>query len=450
VRIAWFSPLPPIRSGIASYTAELVPLLRPELDIDCFVERPEASSTIADHLIAPHLVHDAHDFVWMHQRRPYDLVVYQLGNARYHEFMWAYLARYPGVVVLHDAMLHHARARHLLSARRIDDYRQEFRYDHPAAPVDVTEYAVEGLSGSIYYFWPMVRAVVRTARTIVVHNQRVAEQLRLEHPGVPIEAIRMGVPAMAAEPEARRTIRRTLEIADDAVVFAVFGRLTREKRIDSILRAMTALVADGINAHLLIGGDGSGFPELDARIAGLGLSGRVHVCGYVADDRVAAFLAAADACLCLRWPTAQETSAAWLRALAAARPTVVTALAHTVDVPTADGQSGRRSHPWIDPVAIAVDLLNEDESLVAAMRRLASDGPLRSELARAGHAYWEREHRLELMADDYRRVLQQAIGRPAPIVDDLPRHLTDDHTGLLRSLAGSFGLRIDLLDQPQG
>jgi hypothetical protein len=41
----------------------------------------------------------------------YDLCVYQTGNSRTHEFIWPYLFRWPGLVVLHDARLHHARAR---------------------------------------------------------------------------------------------------------------------------------------------------------------------------------------------------------------------------------------------------------------------------------------------------------------------------------------------------
>src|SRR5579864_7335284 len=97
MRLAWFSPLPPVRSGVAAYSAELLPHLEAGYDIDRFDE--------------PH----AHEFVWRQRRRPYDLAVYQLGNAPCHDYMWAYLAAYPGLVVLHDARLHQARARHLLN-----------------------------------------------------------------------------------------------------------------------------------------------------------------------------------------------------------------------------------------------------------------------------------------------------------------------------------------------
>src|SRR3954462_521245 len=136
-KVAWFSPLPPVRSGIASDNAELLPRLERHFVIDRFDE--------------PH----AHDFVWRNQRDPYNLVVYPLGNAPCHDFIWGYLARFPGLAVLHDPTLHQARAAQLLRERRFDDYRHEFWFDHPAANRDFVEYAIEGLGGPIYYFWPM-------------------------------------------------------------------------------------------------------------------------------------------------------------------------------------------------------------------------------------------------------------------------------------------------------
>src|SRR5687767_1618231 len=110
-RLAWFTPLPPVRSGIAQYNRELLPALSSSHQIDLFVDGlPEHFEPPAEN--TP--VFTAHDFVWKHLREPYDLVVYQLGNAPCHDYMWAYLVRYPGLVVLHDGQLHHARARSLL------------------------------------------------------------------------------------------------------------------------------------------------------------------------------------------------------------------------------------------------------------------------------------------------------------------------------------------------
>src|SRR5260370_738617 len=116
MRIAWFSPLPPARTGIADYSASVLPLLDAAgLAIDRFEER------------------NPHDFVWHHPRAPHDLSAYQLGNAPWHDFMWGYLFRYPGLVVRHDARLHHARASQLPPAPRAEQLR------------GATELATEGL-----------------------------------------------------------------------------------------------------------------------------------------------------------------------------------------------------------------------------------------------------------------------------------------------------------------
>ena len=126
-----------------------------------------------------------------------------------------------------------------------------------------------------------------------------------------------------------------------------FGRVTAEKRVEPILRGLAALGARDSNVHLVLVGEADGFPSLASLVAEHRLGERVHVTGHVADDLVAGHLAAADVCLCLRWPTAGETSASWLRALAAGRPTVITALAHLVDVPT----TRRHQRAALTPVA---------------------------------------------------------------------------------------------------
>jgi glycosyltransferase involved in cell wall biosynthesis len=429
MRVAWFSPLPPVRSGIATVNAALLERLDGAMAIDCFVDRRAYQQTRPPR---ERRVFDAHDFVWKMRRAPYDLVVYQLGNAAWHDYMWAYLARYPGLAVLHDPRLHHARARLLLQQGRADDYRAEFWYDHPAAVRDFVEYAVVGLGGPIYYAWPMLRVVARTARMVAVHNARVAADLREEFPGASVETIRLGTPPATAAEGSRDAVRAEHGIRSNAIVFAAFGKITAEKRIAAMLRAVGSLVQDGVDAHLLLAGDASDYPTLANDISAAGLQKRVHVTGYVEDRAIGGYLAAADACLCLRWPTALETSASWLQCLAAERPTVITDLAHLVDVPRG--------------VALRVDLVDEDASLAAGMRALASDAALRAAVGRAGREYWLAHHTVDAMADDYRRIIPIAARQPAPVVDDLPPHLVDDYSGRARSIATAFGVTLDILD----
>jgi glycosyltransferase involved in cell wall biosynthesis len=213
-------------------------------------------------------------------------------------------------------------------------------------------------------------------------------------------------------------------------VFAAFGKVTAEKRVTAMLQALGRLTADGRNAYLVLVGDTADYASLADEMSAAGVANRVRVTGWVDDAAVAGYLAAADACLCLRWPTALESSASWLRCLAASRPTVITDLAHTVDVP--------------DGVALRVDLLDEVGSLERAMRGLMDDAALRESVARDGHRFWSSNHTLEAMVEDYTRLLPLAAAERAPRPEHLPAHFTDDHAGQARGILQRFGVALDL------
>ena len=91
-RIAWFSPLPPSRSGIADYSAELLPHLAELVDLTVFAADP-AAVTLPGLTVRP-----ASDFVLNHAE--YDLPLYQMGNSDQHEWVYAMMLRHPGVAVL--------------------------------------------------------------------------------------------------------------------------------------------------------------------------------------------------------------------------------------------------------------------------------------------------------------------------------------------------------------
>ena len=428
-RLAWFSPLPPERSGIAAYSAELLPRLLSQHDIDVFVEKSSDGAPGGLDVL------DAHDFVWKHRRHPYDLTVYQLGNAACHDYMWPYLFRFPGLVILHDGQLHFARARLLLQQERYSDYRAELRFNHPDVRADVADLGITGLLGSLHYFWPMLRTVVEASRCVAVHSPGLAAELREEFPEATIADLRMGVPAgpPGSSPGALRTQHSLPSIPEDAVVFAAFGRITPEKRISQILRALAAIGEAEPPLHLLLVGESATYYDALTEAKALGVAERVTLTGFVDDDDLAAYLECADVCLCLRWPSARETSASWLRCLAAGKATIVTDLAHRVEVPSLDPRSWKPLHaPQIDvgatevrpvePVCVSLDILDEDHSLRLAMRRLTQDTALRAQLGRQARAYWQRHHTLDHMVKDYASLVGRVLEAPPP-TGKLPGHL---------------------------
>jgi glycosyltransferase involved in cell wall biosynthesis len=465
MRLAWFSPMPPVPTGIAACSAAIVAALRGQHQIDVYgdegpLDRAPGSAS-------------AHNFVWRHRLAPYDLTVYQVGNSSHHDYLWPYLFRYPGLTVLHDAHLHHARAAALLRSRRAADYRAEFAASHPDANRDLAELAVAGFDSHLYYSWPMTRLVVEASRLTAVHTPAIACALRAELPAAGVSSIRLAHGSLVSDEQARAArerVRGKYGIQKDAILFGVFGGLTPEKRIPQILGALEATLHYAPNAHLLLAGAAARHYDVMADVVRRGLENHATVTGYItSDDELTEHVAACDVSLNLRWPTAREVSGPWLRALAAGRPTIITDLEHLADVPSLDPRTWRltpgsgirgagsgelaegrripRSDPASripDPVAIApicvsIDILDEDHSLRLAMRRLATDPALRASLGGAGQRCWQQEHSPLRMLEDYERVLADAAARPAPHVS-LPEHLVTNGDGVLKDVLAQFSM----------
>ena len=433
MRLAWFSPMPPAPSGIAACSADLVGELRRRHHIDVYTDESQDRRAAG--------TDSAHAFISRHRLNPYDLTVYQVGNSSHHDYLWPYLFRYPGLVVLHDAHLHHARAAALLRTRRHADYRAEFALNHPGVHPDLAELAIAGFDSHLYYSWPMTRLVVQTSRLTAVHAGPMAYALSAELPHAAVTTVRLahGVPIAENNASAARArVREQYGISGDAILFGVYGGLTPEKRIPQILDALSAILPYAPAAHLLLAGAAARHYDVTADVRDRGLETRVTMTGYLeTDDELTDAVAACDVSLNLRWPTAREMSGPWLRALAAGRPTVTIDLAHLADVPSLDPRTWRTNE--IAPVCVAIDILDEAHSLRLAMRRLASDKALRASLGAAGRLYWEREHSMPRMVEDYERVLADAAARPAPRIT-LPDHLVNNGDRVLNGILAKFGV----------
>jgi glycosyltransferase involved in cell wall biosynthesis len=426
VRLAWFSPWPPQPSGIAGRSAELVPeLCRRGMAIDVFVDEHAVRTARADENGArpgQWRVQSAHEFIWRMRRGQYDVVVYQVGNSRLHDYLWPYLFRWPGLTVLHDARLHHARARARMDRRQFDAYRDEFRWNHPEVSPEAAELAIAGFGGSYFYLWPMLRSVIESSRAIATHSrgaiQEIARSVPADAPAAarPIEYIALGEgDATELTEAARQTERARLGHHQDQIVLGVFGGLSADKRVEPIVRTVARLRHRLPQMRLLLVGAPGRDVNLGDLIQAHGITDIVTTLHDVDDAAFGRLIATVDVSLNLRWPTALETSGPWLRALAAARATIVIALAHQADVPALDprtwltwpGQSD-----GVAPVTIALDILDEEHSLELALEKLVETPDLRRSLGVAAREYWRRRHTLDHMAADYERVLAQTAALP--------------------------------------
>jgi glycosyltransferase involved in cell wall biosynthesis len=264
----------------------------------------------------------------------WELPVYHIGNNRLHEQIYARALATPGVVILHDAVLHHF----LLGTLSREEYIQEFVYNYGEWRRHMAEELWEERASSgidpRYFEYPMLRRVVERSRAVVVHNPGAASMARahgasnvfvIPHffdPGIP--------PGTPPDGAAIAYFRQKIGVEQGATLFGIFGYLRETKRILPCIRAFRRLNAERPGAALLLAGDAVS-PDLDRLLRTEASHPAIHRLGHLGDLLTAA--AAIDCCLNLRYPAAGETSGIAVRMMGAGKPVMVTAGAETADIP---------------------------------------------------------------------------------------------------------------------
>ncbi|MEM7583873.1 MAG: glycosyltransferase family 4 protein [Acidobacteriota bacterium] len=338
--IDFVSPLPPVRSGIADYSADLLPHLAQRCDVRLV--------RLSGQDVAPET---AERWPWVEPDRLGEdgrLPVYQMGNNQYHSEVYDLAMERPGVLTLHDLVLHHFLIERTVKVGDFDAYRGQLLRDHgwigEAAAMPMRWPGGSGVASQ--FALPAHRSLVSRQRGILLHSDWAAEWLQEEVPGLRVRSIPMGVPLGAqADAEAGIAFRTQYGLPLDKPLLGSFGFQTPMKRTDVVISALAAPELAGV--HLMVAGEVASILELEKRAAEAGVSDRVHLLGFLPFDQFEAAIAAADLCLNLRYPTAGETSASLLRILAIGRPAVVSDYAQSaelpnhgvVKIPVGDGES---------------------------------------------------------------------------------------------------------------
>jgi glycosyltransferase involved in cell wall biosynthesis len=368
MKVAYYSPLPPSRSGIADYSALLLPEL--ERHVEVALARPGR----------------------FRRDRKADIALYHVGNdAEAHGWIVAALRRRPGVVVLHDFVLHHLVVG--LTFARGDAAGYLAAMEREAGLVGrLLAYAV--LDNKLPPLWetrpedyPLTGEILQHATALIVHSRYVEERVRAlgyDRPIVRIPHPAWPVPDVAA---ARVT---------GEPLFGCFGHLNETKRIDELVAAFARVRERHPGARLLLVG------SLAVRLARLELPEGVEHRDYVPEVELWSLMKACDAIVGLRSPTMGETSGSAVRALSLGKPLVVSDTGWFAELP--------------DEAAIKVPVDEREEETIAAALEALTDVQVRATMGAAARALVEREHRLDRVAEAYAAALEELAGGSA--VDD--------------------------------
>jgi len=396
MRLAYFSPLNPIPSGISDYSEDLLPYLAAYADVEIFID---AGYRPANADIAAHFPVQPFQRYARRARRPaYDATLYHVGNSPAHDYILKTLEKHPGVVVLHDYVLHHLV---LWRAFRYGDgtayHDAMVRYGEAAWKLAL--HMMRGQMSDEVFQYPLCEEVVGQAAAVIAHSEYVAGQVRALRPELPVAVVPMGVP-LPALPE-RALARERLGLPPNALVLSSFGHINPYKRMEPALRAFRRLREDYPAALFVLVGSVSPHLDLAGLIRRLGLADSVRVTGYVETGAFNGYLAASDICLNLRYPTAGETSASLLRILGAGLPTLVSRTGAFCELP-ADAA-----------IQVGVGAEEEDE-LHAFLDHLAGHPEARAALGARARHYVTTRHAMEAAAAGYAGFLAQLAGQEPP------------------------------------
>jgi glycosyltransferase involved in cell wall biosynthesis len=361
VKVAYFSPLPPEPTGIADYSALLLPALAERVDID--------------------VVPRGH----MNARPGTDVCLYQIGNnPDAHAWIVDALRRRPGVVVLHEFVLHHLVAGLTLGRGDGDGYLGAMQREAGVPGRLLAHGVIDGVVAPLWEVRPedfplageVLEHAAKPGAGLIVHSRYVASRAlaagyrghlwTIPHPAWPARAI--GPASLGGRP-----------------IIGAFGAQTASKRLPKLLRAFARLRCTQPDASLHIAG---------ATAAGTVAEGVVWH-GRVKEDRLWSLMAACDVCVSLRAPTMGETSGIAIRALSLGKPLVVSDVGWFAELPDEIALKVPPDVSEIDVLAVALDLLSHDR--------------VRAEMGEAAARFAAREHDLSRVADLYASALEEAV-----------------------------------------
>ncbi len=383
LRVAWFSPLPPARSGIADYSAELLPHLAQHVQLTLFAPDPAQLDTT---LAAQFEVRPLDQYPA--QRWQFDVALHQMGNSAHHAAHYDLFCRYPGLVVLHDYFLHHFLAHQTVGQGNVAGYVRELAYAYGLAGVNLARQIRTGQAQNVVFERPLNQRLLNLSLGTIVHS-RYVQQL-LAHEGHPSHHVPALITPHPAQPR-----RAELGIDDEAIVFGSFGQVNQARQFELSLRAFRQVVTQVPNAIYLIVGEVLPDVALADLIAAAGLTRHVRHIGYAATlQAFVDYLQTADIVINLRYPTLGETSAVALRALAAGKPTIVFDHGWYAELP----DDGCCKLPPLDEAA-----------LVATMLQLAQSAELRQRVGETAVSYATNHHHPAAVAAQYAQVIGHTL-----------------------------------------
>ncbi len=318
LKLAYVSPLPPQKSGISDYSAELLPFLNEYYDIDVIVEQ----ESISDDWINKNL--SVHNTEWFKNNAiTYDRILYHFGNSHYHQHMFGLINEYPGTVVLHDFYLGH-----VIDSMGI--LNNELYYSHGYKPLNDEE-------SEFAWNYPTNKRVLDHSKGIIVHSENSRKLADIWY-GDEFSKAWAVIPLLRipSKKESKEEIRKKLNIPSNSLVVASFGLLGLTKQNQKLLDAwLSSSLSKDKNSYLIFIGenDNSEYGKIiENTIKKSNHESQIKITGWTDTDLYIDYLNISDIGVQLRTKSRGETSASVLDCMNYGLATIVNANGSMADL----------------------------------------------------------------------------------------------------------------------
>jgi len=384
MKIAHFSPLPPQRTGIAHYCAELLPYLTDYADIDVYTTAVNETAVSPSFFPTQSITNFVQALPAI--RYQYDTCLYHMGNhPDYHEEIYTTMMRCPGIVVLHEVNLH---AFYLQRKGSRAAYIREMGYAHGMSGINTAQQHLSGEKRLDINEYPMFQRIVHSSSGIIVHTDFARQAILSAIPSARVVTI----PLAVRLPDATvlsKVAKKLPRPSPETILIGSFGYVADSKRIEIVLHALAALRGTVPDFHYFIIGTPLAGYELTLLINELELDDIVHQIGYADPDAFESYLSEVDIGINLRTaPSGGEMSATLVRLLAHGKPTAVSNIGGFAALP--------------DTCVLKIEQdADEILHLTAALRPLIVDTDERARYGQAAQAHVRDNYSFPRIAQQY-------------------------------------------------
>jgi glycosyltransferase involved in cell wall biosynthesis len=324
MRIAYFSPLNPQKSGISDYSEVLIPSLEKFCDIDLWVSGIDVTNqSLKNHTIIDYV----RDKKSINKLNEYDAIIYNIGNnPYYHADMYDIFLKHPSFVILHDYILYYLITGYYLEyTQNKPKYIAEFYYNYGLNGIDYAKEILRSRVPPLEYRnpqkYPLVKRLIENAIGVIAHSEYtrnlIIQQGAPESKVMKINQVNYFNEANIPNPHDRKTLRAKYGINEDDILVASFGYIASTKRNLEVIEAINKInTRFKYKIKYLMVGEGD-------YIDGL-LSDNIKKTGFIPLNEFERLLYCSDIVANLRYPSMGETSATLLRAISASKPCIVT------------------------------------------------------------------------------------------------------------------------------